>query len=48
LEATYCQRVLDGRLPNVIPDVRADARAASLPITEAGNIGAFASVPLRF
>jgi GAF domain-containing protein len=48
LEATYCQRVLDGRLPNVIPDVRADDRAASLPITALGNVGAFVSVPLRF
>jgi HD-GYP domain-containing protein (c-di-GMP phosphodiesterase class II) len=48
LDATYCQRVLDGRLPNVIPDVRADERAASLPITEAKNVGAFVSVPLRF
>jgi len=48
LDATYCQRVLDGRLPNVIPDVRADERAASLPITGAANIGAFVSVPLRF
>jgi GAF domain-containing protein len=48
LDATYCQRVLDGRLPNVIPDVRADERAASLPITKAANIGAFVSVPLRF
>jgi hypothetical protein len=48
LDATYCQRVLDGRLPNVVPDVRADERAASLPITELGNVGAFVSVPLRF
>ncbi len=48
LDTTYCQRVLAGRLPNVIPDVRADERAASLPITELGNVGAFVSVPLRF
>ncbi len=48
LEQTYCQRVLAGRLPNLIPDVRADHRAASLPITEAANVGAFASVPLTF
>ncbi len=48
LDATYCQRVLDGRLPNVIGDVRADERAARLPITELGNVGAFVSVPLRF
>ena len=48
LDATYCRRVLDGRLPNVIPDVRADERTASMPITEVGNVGAFVSVPLRF
>jgi HD-GYP domain-containing protein (c-di-GMP phosphodiesterase class II) len=48
LEQTYCQRVLTGRLPNVIPDVRADERAASLPITVLGNVGAYTSVPLTF
>ncbi len=48
LEETYCQRVLDGRLPNLIPDVRGDDRAASLPITEASDVGAFASVPVVF
>jgi PAS domain S-box-containing protein len=47
-EHTYCQRMLDGRLPNLIPDVRADARTASLPITALGNVGAVATVPLRF
>ena len=48
LEQTYCQRVLAGRLPNLIHDARADDRAASLPITEAADIGAFACVPLTF
>jgi hypothetical protein len=48
LEQTYCQRVLDGRLPNVIPDVRADDRAASMPITDAADVGAFVSVPITF
>ena len=47
LEQTYCERVLAGRLPNLMPDVRADERAASLPVTEAADVGAFASVPLR-
>jgi putative nucleotidyltransferase with HDIG domain len=46
LEQTDCQRVLDGRLPNLIPDVRGDERAASLPAAEAADIGAFASVPI--
>jgi HD domain/GAF domain len=48
LDQTYCHRVLAGRLPSLIPDVRADGRAASLPITEAADFGAFASVPLTF
>lgn len=48
LHQTYCQRVLTGRLPNLIADVRADDRAASLPITAAADVGAFASVPLTF
>ena len=47
VEQTYCQRVLAGRLPNLIADVRGDPRAASLPITEAADVGAFVSVPLR-
>ena len=48
LEQTYCQRILDGRLPNLIPDVRAEDRAASMPISEAADVGAFASVPVVF
>lgn len=47
LEQTYCHRVLDGRLPNIIGDVRADQRAARLAVTEAADVGAFVSVPLR-
>jgi HD-GYP domain-containing protein (c-di-GMP phosphodiesterase class II) len=46
LKHTYCQRVLDGRLPNLMPDVRGDERSASLPATEAADIGAFATVPI--
>lgn len=48
LEETYCKRILDGRLPNLIPDVRRDDRAASMKVTEAADIGSYASVPLRF
>jgi HD-GYP domain-containing protein (c-di-GMP phosphodiesterase class II) len=48
LEETYCKRILDRRLPNLIPDVRRDDRAASLKVTEAADVGAYASVPLRF
>ena len=48
LEMTYCKRVMDGRLPNIVTDARADERAASLPITEFSDVGSFVSIPLRF
>ena len=47
LDQTYCKRVLDGRLPSIMPDVRGDPRAASLPITAAAEVGSFVSIPLR-
>jgi putative two-component system response regulator len=46
LEQTYCKRMLDGRIPNLIPDTSADERVASLPVTQIAKIGAFATVPL--
>jgi putative nucleotidyltransferase with HDIG domain len=46
LEDTYCQSVLDGRLPNLMPDVRGDERSAAMRATEAADIGAFATVPI--
>jgi HD domain/GAF domain len=48
LEETYCQRVLRGRLPNLITDVRADDRARSLRVTIEADVGAFVSIPLNF
>jgi hypothetical protein len=33
-ERTYCQRMLDRRIPNLISDVLADDRTASLPIVK--------------
>lgn len=47
-DQTYCQRMLSGRLPSVIADVRAEDRAASLAITDLADIGAFTTVALRF
>jgi GAF domain-containing protein len=48
LQQTYCKRVLEGELPNLIPDVRGHEIAGVMPITQADDIGAFCSVPLRF
>lgn len=45
---TYCQRIVDGRLPVVIPDTSLDPEAAGLPITEALTIRAYLSAPVVF
>ena len=47
LEETYCQRVVDGRLPGLIPDAAQLAEARSLPVTMALPVGAHISVPIR-
>lgn len=38
IEDTYCHRVLQERLPSIMPDVRGDPRTASLPITVAADV----------
>jgi EAL domain-containing protein (putative c-di-GMP-specific phosphodiesterase class I) len=47
LEDSYCQRVVDGRLPEVIQDAKSIAEAAALPVTAALPVGAHMSVPVR-
>ncbi len=47
LEHGYCQRVVDGRLPQLIPDTRRVPAAMALPETRAIPIGAHLSVPIR-
>jgi diguanylate cyclase (GGDEF)-like protein len=46
LEETYCQRVVEGRLPNLIRDARREARVRDLPITQEAGIGAYMGVPI--
>lgn len=48
VEGTYCVRMLDGSIPNVIPDTSADDRVSELEVTSTRGIGAYVSVPLRF
>lgn len=45
---SYCERVLDGRLPQLIPDTSKLPAAVALPITTTLSIGAYISVPIRF
>jgi GAF domain-containing protein len=43
---SYCQRIVDGRLPAVIRDSRSIREAADLPITESLQIRAYLSAPV--
>ncbi|WP_330981736.1 EAL domain-containing protein [Mycobacterium triplex] len=46
LSGSYSVRVIDGRLPAVIPDTSADRTASVLPRTQKLRLGAFVGVPL--
>lgn len=47
LEQSYCQRVVDGRLPELITDACLNAEALTLPATQALPVGAHLSVPIQ-
>lgn len=47
LEDSYCQRVVDGRLPELVHNARENAEALTLPATTLLPIGAHLSVPIR-
>lgn len=45
-ETSFCQAIMDGRLPAVMPDVRAYPVAMSLPAARMPRIRSFVSVPV--
>lgn len=47
LEESYCQRVIDGRLPELMTDACLNAEALTLAATRALPVGAHLSVPIR-
>src|SRR6476619_6787892 len=47
LEQGYCQRVVDGRLPELIADTSVLPEALALPDTSGVPIGSHLSVPIR-
>jgi EAL domain-containing protein (putative c-di-GMP-specific phosphodiesterase class I) len=47
LEDSYCARVVDGRMPELINNAQTNACAAELPVTFAIPVGAHMSVPIR-
>ena len=46
LDETYCQRVVQGRLPNLIRDARNEERVRDLALTQKAGIGAYAGMPI--
>ena len=48
LDDTFCQLLLEGRLPNVIPDAKADGRVKFLDVTGKADIGSYVGAPIRF
>ena len=48
LDDTFCQLLLEGRLPNVIPDAKADGRVTFLDVTGKADIGSYVGAPIRF
>lgn len=46
-EESYCQRVIDGRLPELIRDAQSQPGARDLPVTHSVPIGAHLSIPIR-
>lgn len=46
LEETYCQRVVDGRLPLAIPDAHLLPEAAKLEVTKAHKIRTYLAAPI--
>jgi hypothetical protein len=45
LDESYCKRVLDGRLPNMVPDARSEDSTKDLWVTSEANIGSYVAVP---
>jgi GAF domain-containing protein len=48
LITTFCQRVIEGRVPYAVPDVSEDAEVRDLEMTHVSNIGSYVGVPLQF
>lgn len=46
LKESYCVRMVDGRLPSIIPATDKNPMTRQLPVTERLNIGAYIGVPI--
>src|SRR4028119_572627 len=46
IDESYCKRVLDGRIPRVVPDARREDTTKDLRVTSEADIGCYCAVPL--
>jgi GAF domain-containing protein len=46
LDDSYCKRVLDGHIPNVVPDARGEDQTKDLWVTSEADIGSYVAVPV--
>jgi diguanylate cyclase (GGDEF)-like protein len=46
VDESYCKRVLDGRIPQVVPDAKRDDATKDLRVTSEANMGYYCAVPL--
>lgn len=48
LESSPCRRMIDGHIPNVVPDAKNDGRLNDLDVIHDVDIGSYVGLPLRF
>ena len=46
IDDSYCKRVLDGRISNVVPDAKGEDPTKDLRVTSEADIGSYLAVPL--
>jgi EAL domain-containing protein (putative c-di-GMP-specific phosphodiesterase class I) len=47
VEQTYCRRMVQGELPQLVPNAAYDERTSDLPLTREAGIGAYVGAPIR-
>ena len=46
IDESYCKRVIDGRIPQVVPDAKREDSTKDLRVTSGADIGSYCAVPL--
>jgi GAF domain-containing protein len=46
IDESYCKRVLDGRIPQVVPDAKREDVTKDLRVTSEADMGCYCAVPL--